>query len=89
MKLGLAAAALVFSVSLPMAAHACDSCLAASTPSVQMAFVMGSIFLSVTPLALVGTAVLWIWRRAKRLAAEEEAGVIRLPSAPVRTIRRS
>jgi hypothetical protein len=89
MKLGPAAAALAFSISLPTAVHACDSCLAASNSSVQMAFIMGSIFLSVTPLALVGSAVWWLWRRSKRLAAEEEAGVIRLPTAPARATRRS
>jgi hypothetical protein len=87
MKLAIAALALV--ISLPVTAHACDSCLAASNSSVQMAFLMGSIFLSVTPLAAVGSVVWWLWRRAARLAEEEEAGVVRLPSAPARATRRS
>jgi hypothetical protein len=48
---------------------------------VQRAFIDASVFLSVTPLALVGAAVLWLRRRAAKIAAEEAAGVIHLPLA--------
>lgn len=74
--------------SLPATALACDSCIAASSSAVQWAFITGSIFLSVTPLAIVGGFVWWLSRRARRLAAEEETGVIRLPT-PARASRRS
>jgi hypothetical protein len=39
------------------------------------------------PLTLIGGGVWWLWRRATRIAAEEEAGVIRLPTANVRPRR--
>jgi hypothetical protein len=39
---------------LPNVAQACDSCIAASASNVQWAFIDASIFLSVTPLAVVG-----------------------------------
>jgi len=65
---------------LPQGALACDSCIAASNSAVQWAFTDGSIFLSVTPLALVGSFVWFLVRRARRLAAEEEAGVLHLPT---------
>jgi hypothetical protein len=85
----LTAFAIAFAAaSLPAIARACDSCIAASSSAVQWAFIAGSIFLSVTPLVLVGAFVWWLARRARRLAAEEETGVIHLPTVPARASRR-
>jgi hypothetical protein len=88
-KLIVAFALALAASSLPATALACDSCIAASSSAVQWAFITGSIFLSVTPLVVVGGFVWWLWRRARRLAEEEETGVIHLPTAPARTSRRS
>ena len=68
-------------LAAPGLASACDGCIAAQSDSVQRAFIDASVFLSVTPLALVGAAVLWLRRRAAKIAAEEAAGVIHLPLA--------
>jgi hypothetical protein len=72
--------ALAFAV--PGLAAACDNCIAAQSDSVQRAFVVASIFLSVTPLTLVGGGVWWFRSLVKQRQAEEEAGVTHLPAAP-------
>jgi hypothetical protein len=82
-------ALVAMALALPQAALACDSCIAASNSAVQWAFMAGSIFLSITPLAIVGAFVWWLVRRARRLAAEEEAGVLHLPAPPARANRRA
>ena len=88
MKLLLAFALALAASSLPATALAGDSCIAASSSAVQWAFITGSIFLSVTPLVLVGGFVWWLVRRARRMTAEEETGVIHLPTTPARASRR-
>ena len=75
-------------LALPAVASACDNCLAAQDDAIQAAFAIGSIFLSVTPLALIGGFVWWLRRRTEKLRAEEAAGVIRLPLAAARSLRR-
>ena len=72
---------------MPVDALACPSWLAAQDSNVQAAFVASSAFMSVLPLALVGGLVFWLRRRARRLALEEAAGVIRLPTPSPRTNR--
>jgi hypothetical protein len=79
----------VFALLLPGAAQACDSCLAATNSAVQWAFMIASIFLSVTPLVIVGAFVWWLRRRALRMQAEEDAGIVHLPSVTARASRRS
>jgi len=75
-------------LALPAVASACDNCLAAQDDAIQAAFAIASVFLSVTPLALIGGFVWWLRRRAQKLQAEEAAGVIRLPLAAARSLRR-
>ncbi|HTO09472.1 MAG TPA: hypothetical protein VMR86_20645 [Myxococcota bacterium] len=87
MKLLLAAVLVLAASSLPATALACDSCIAASSSAVQWAFITASIFLSVTPLVVVGGFVWWLVRRARRMAAEEATGVIHLPTSPARASR--
>jgi hypothetical protein len=45
---------------------------------VQAAFAVASLFLTLVPLLMLGGFGYWLWRRARRLAAEEAAGVLRL-----------
>jgi hypothetical protein len=81
-------AAFVTALALPALASACDNCLAAQDDAVQAAFAIASVFLSLTPLGLIGGLVWWLRRRSHKLRAEEAAGVIRLPLAAARSFRR-
>jgi cbb3-type cytochrome oxidase subunit 3 len=54
-------------------------CVSGRDDNVQAAFAIASLFLSLAPLVMIGGLVFWLWRRARRIAAEEAAGVIRLP----------
>lgn len=89
MKSLAAAAVAVLALALPGAAHACAMCISAQDDAVQAAFAIASVFLSVTPLAMIGGIVWWLRRRARQIRAEEAAGVIRLPLAAQRHLRRS
>lgn len=57
----------------PRLAAACPVCRPGDGDPAQLGFLMGTIFLSLLPLALVGGAVLWLRHRIRRLAAEESA----------------
>jgi hypothetical protein len=80
-------AACLLVLALPDVALACDSCLAAQDDAIQAAFAIASVFLSVTPLAMIAGFVWWLRRRTQKLQAEEAAGVIRLPLASARVRR--
>lgn len=80
----LALAAGAPALAAPGAALACAMCVSGRDDDVQAAFAIGSAFLSVLPLLLIGGGVLWLRRRARRIAAEEAAGVIRLPDPATR-----
>jgi hypothetical protein len=67
----LAAAFVAIAVATPRLAAACSVCLGGVGGGSQRAFAMGSLFLSVLPLAVIGTAVWYLRRRAK--AVEREA----------------
>lgn len=62
---GLVAGALLLA---PQAAHACSVCTGGQNPDVGRAFLLGSLALSVLPLAAVGGLSFWLWRRARALA---------------------
>jgi BioD-like phosphotransacetylase family protein len=53
----------------PRVAAACSVCMAASSDSTRLAFLMTAAFLSVTPLLMVGGILWWVVRRAR--AAEQ------------------
>jgi cbb3-type cytochrome oxidase subunit 3 len=74
----VAAVALALSVA-PSAASACAVCTGGQDDETLAAFLAGTITLSLLPLAMIGGLVWWLRRRARQLAAEEAAGVIRLP----------
>jgi predicted cobalt transporter CbtA len=63
----------------PDLAAACPMCISAQDDAVQQAFAVASLFMTVMPLSAIGGLVWWLRRRARQLAAEEAAGVIRLP----------
>lgn len=66
---------LVALLALPDAASACPMCLANQGGGTGTAFAIGSVFLSVTPLLVIGGAVWWLRRRARALASDS-------PSSP-------
>jgi hypothetical protein len=68
----------------PGVARACAVCSGQDDESVNAAFLAGTILLSLLPLAWIGGVVWWVARRARRLRAEEAAGVIRLPPRSTR-----
>lgn len=74
-----AAVAALAALAMPRLALACAVCSSGRDDETQLAFLIGTIFLSLTPLALIGGVAWALWRRVKRIAAEEAAGVIRLP----------
>ena len=80
-RIRAAAAALLgtWIVAAPRLAEACAVCSPNDGDPAQYAFARASIFLSVMPLLLLGGIGWWVWRRARKLAADEAAGVIRLP----------
>lgn len=64
--LGAAAA-----LALPEVASACPMCLSGQGGGTGKAFAIGSLFLSVLPLAVIGGAVFWLRRRARQLGRVE------------------
>jgi len=75
---------------LPEAASACAMCVAGQNGGTTRAFAIGSLFLSITPLAVIGAAVLYVRRRARQLAAAEAARDTepRLPAVAPIAVRR-
>lgn len=65
-------------LAAPALAGACPVCNPGLDDPAQFGFLMGTIFLSTLPLALVGSLVFWIRRRLRQIEAEEASGVIRL-----------
>src|SRR5262249_38322669 len=76
-------------LALPPEASACDLCTSAQDATVQAAFAVASLFMTLMPLGVVGGLVWFLRRRAEKLRAEEAAGVVRLPLASDRSLRRS
>jgi len=65
------AAAIV--VATPQVAAACAVCMGGVGGGTQRAFAIGSLFLSVLPLAVIGAAVLYLRRRARAIESEIQA----------------
>ena len=63
----------------PRASSACSVCMGSASDAAQKGFLIGSVFLSVLPLVLIGAIAFWVRRRARLLANDAAAGVIRLP----------
>jgi hypothetical protein len=65
-------AVLALLLALPGTAAACPMCLSGQGGGSGKAFAIGSFFLSITPLAVIGTAVLYLRRRARALRDAED-----------------
>ena len=59
-------------VHLPSVASACAVCTAGKDEENAFAFLMTTIFMSIMPLAAVGTVVWVLWRRIQKLEAQRE-----------------
>ena len=71
MSATLRAAFVVIAVATPRLAEACSVCLGGTGGGTSRAFAIGTLFLSVLPLAVIGTAVWYFRRRAKQIEREE------------------
>ena len=60
----------VFWVHAPRLATACAVCTAGKDEENAFAFLMTTIFMSIMPLAAIGTLVFVLWRRIRKLEAE-------------------
>ena len=76
----LALLAGTIAVATPRLATACAVCLGGTGGGTQRAFAIGSLFLSVLPLAVIGGAILYLRHRAKTI--EREANARRLAATP-------
>jgi hypothetical protein len=63
----LAAALVAIALLAPDLAAACPMCTSGQGGGTSRAFAIGSIFLSVTPLAVIGAAVWYLRRRARAI----------------------
>jgi hypothetical protein len=70
----LLAAALLFA---PRLALACSVCTGGQKEEVGRALLVGSVILSVLPLAAIGTAVWWVRRRARAIETARREFVVR------------
>ena len=66
----LAAVFVALAVATPRLAAACAVCLGGTGGGTSRAFAIGSLFLSVLPLAALGLAVWYIRRRTKEIERE-------------------
>ena len=66
----ISAAAVVLLLGTPSALHACPVCFDPNDES-RIAFLATAIFLTLLPLGMVSSAVLWVRRRVRRMEAEE------------------
>ena len=57
---------------LPSVASACAVCTAGRDEENAFAFLMTTIFMSIMPLAAIGTLVWVLWRRIQKLEAQRE-----------------
>ena len=57
----------------PGLAEACSVCFSARDEN-RTAFLVTTIFLSVLPLALIGSAIWWLWRRIQQLETARPVG---------------
>jgi len=62
----------------PALASACPVCTGGANDKTQFGFLVGSLLLSVLPLALVGGIALFLVRRVRRIEAELVGGTSRV-----------
>lgn len=74
-------ALLALLLALPGTAAACPMCLSGGGGTGK-AFAIGSLFLSITPLAVIGSAVWYLRRRARALRDAEDARALSVAPRP-------
>lgn len=79
----LAPLALALVVATPRLAAACAVCLGGTGGGTRRAFAIGTLFLSVLPLAVIGGAILYLRHRAKVIERESSARRVAPPSGVV------
>ena len=82
LRSALATAFVAIAVATPRLAAACAVCMGGVGGGTQKAFATGSLFLSVMPLAVVGTTVWYVRRRAKAIQREADERREMLDNAP-------
>jgi hypothetical protein len=75
----LAPLVLAIAVATPRLAAACAVCLGGTGGGTQRAFAIGTLFLSVLPLAVIGGAIWYLRRRAKAIECEANARRVATP----------
>jgi hypothetical protein len=73
----------VFALLAPRAVQACAVCSAGRDDESNTAFLISTVFLSVLPLAGLGTLVFVLWRRIQRLEAEAPTGPDARAASPI------
>lgn len=79
----LAPLALALAVATPRIAAACAVCLGGTGGGTQRAFAIGTLFLSVLPLAVIGGVILYLRHRARALEREANAHRVATPTGVV------
>ncbi len=74
-RLGLLATAMItwWVLSLPSVVEACSVCTAGRDEENAAAFLLTTIFMSILPLAALGTLIFVIWRRIQKLENEADS----------------
>jgi hypothetical protein len=67
-------------IATPRTSAACAVCLGGTGGGTSHAFAIGTLLLSVVPLAVIGGAVLYLRRRARVIESEANARRIETPS---------
>lgn len=70
-------------VAAPRLADACAVCTSGRDDESNTAFLISTIFLSLLPLAALGTLVFVLWRRIRALETESGVAEAPSPSAPI------
>ncbi len=79
----LAPLALAIVVATPRLADACAVCLGGMGGGTRRAFAIGTLFLTVLPLAVIGGAILYLRHRAKAIEREASARRVATPTGLV------
>lgn len=58
---------------MPRIAAACSVCTAGRDEENQTAFLLSTLFMSILPLAAIGSIIFFIYRRIQKVEAEQEA----------------
>ena len=64
-------------LNAPSIAEACSVCTAGRDEENQTAFLLSTLFMSLLPLAALGTLVFVLWRRIKKLEEQDGLGLPR------------